>query len=138
MTIALIAHDSKKELLVQFCIAYRQILSAHHLIATGTTGRLVAEATGLDIKLLLSGSQGGDQQIVALLACEEVDMLLFFRDAINAKPHEPNDMNLLRICDVRNIPLATNIATAEVLIHGLEHGDLEWREILKNDSNGRR
>ena len=114
MTIALVAHDTKKELMVQFCIAYRQILSEHRLIATGTTGRLVA----------------GDQQIVARIACDEVDMLLFFRDPICAKPSEPNEMNLLRICDVHNIPVATNIATAEVLIHGLEHGDLDWRTIL--------
>ena len=120
MTIALVAHDAKKELMVQFCIAYRSILSNHHLIATGTTGRLVAEATGLPVERFLPGEHGGDQQIAARIACDEVDMLLFFRDPITAKPGEPNEMNLLRICDVHNIPLATNIATAEVLIHGLE------------------
>ena len=130
MTIALVAHDTKKELMVQFCIAYRHILSNHHLIATGTTGRLVADATGLPIQRFLPGGHGGDQQIVARIACDEVDMLLFFRDPISAKPTEPNEMNLLRICDVHNIPVATNIATAEVLIHGLEHGDLDWRTIL--------
>ena len=116
--------------MVQFCIAYRQILSEHRLIATGTTGRLVAEATGLNVQRFLPGGHGGDQQIVARIACDEVDMLLFFRDPISAKPSEPNEMNLLRICDVHNIPVATNIATAEVLIHGLEHGDLDWRTIL--------
>ena len=116
--------------MVQFCIAYRSILSNHHLIATGTTGRLVAEATGLPVERFLPGEHGGDQQIAARIACDEVDMLLFFRDPITAKPGEPNEMNLLRICDVHNIPLATNIATAEVLIHGLEHGDLDWRTIL--------
>ena len=115
MTIALVAHDTKKELMVQFCIAYRQILSEHRLIATGTTGRLVAEATGLNVQRFLPGGHGGDQQIVARIACDEVDMLLFFRDPICAKPSEPNEMNLLRICDVHNIPVATNIATAEVL-----------------------
>ena len=130
MTIALVAHDTKKELMVQFCIAYRQILSEHRLIATGTTGRLVAEATGLNVQRFLPGGHGGDQQIVARIAGDEVDMLLFFRDPICAKPSEPNEMNLLRICDVHNIPVATNIATAEVLIHGLEHGDLDWRTIL--------
>ena len=130
MTIALVAHDTKKELMVQFCIAYRHILSNHHLIATGTTGRLVADATGLPIQRFLPGGHGGDQQIVARIACDEVDMLLFFRDPISAKPTEPNEMNLLRICDVHNIPVATNIATAEVLIPGLEHGDLDWRTIL--------
>ena len=130
MTIALVAHDAKKELMVQFCIAYRSILASHQLIATGTTGRLVSEATGLEVQRFMPGEHGGDQQIAARIACDEVDMLLFFRDPITAKPGEPNEMNLLRLCDVRNIPLATNIATAEVLIHGLERGDLEWRSIV--------
>ena len=130
MTIALVAHDTKKELMVQFCIAYRHILSNHHLIATGTTGRLVADATGLPIQRFLPGGHGGDQQIVARIACDEVDMLLFFRDPVSAKPGEPNDIALLRLCDMHTIPVATNIATAEVLIHGLEHGDLDWRTIL--------
>ena len=124
------AHDEKKELMVQFCIAYCGILSKHNLCATGTTGKLVSEATGLKIQQFLSGSQGGDQQIASRIACNEIDLLLFFRDPINAKPSEPNEMNLLRICDVHNVPVATNIATAEVLIHGLEHGDLDWRTIL--------
>ena len=130
MTIALIAHDSKKELMVQFCMAYRHILEQHRLLATGTTGRLVEENAGLKVTKFLPGGHGGAEQIVARIACEEVDMLLFFRDPITAKPSEPNEMNLLRICDVHNIPVATNIATAEVLIHGLEHGDLDWRTIL--------
>ena len=130
MNIALIAHDAKKELMVQFCIAYCGVLAQHNLIATGTTGKLVKEATGLSVDLCLPGSNGGDQQVAARIACDEIDLLLFFRDPISAKPHEPNDMNLLRLCDVRNIPLATNIATAEVLIHGLERGDLEWRNIV--------
>ncbi len=131
MNIALIAHDSKKELMVQFCIAYCGILSKHNLCATGTTGKVVAEATGLQIVTFLSGAQGGAQQISSRIACNEIDMLLFFRDPLFAKSHEPNDIELLRICDVHSIPLATNIATAEVLIHGLERGDLAWREILK-------
>ena len=122
MTIALIAHDSKKELMVQFCTAYCRILSQHKLVATGTTGKLISEATGLQIQRFLAGVQGGDQQIASRIACNEVDLLLFFRDPINAKPSEPNEMTLLRLCDVHNIPLATNIATAEVLIHGLERG----------------
>ena len=130
MTIALVAHDSKKELMVQFCTAYRHILAQHHLIATGTTGRLVEENVGLPVQKFLPGGHGGGQQVMARIACEEVDMLLFFRDPIAAKTSEPNEMNLLRICDVHNIPVATNIATAEVLIHGLEHGDLDWRTIL--------
>ena len=112
MNIALIAHDEKKELMVQFCIAYCGVLSRNNLCATGTTGKMVSEATGLTIQKFLSGSQGGSQQIAARIACNEIDMLLFFRD-------------------MHNIPVATNIATAEVLIHGLERGDLDWRNIIK-------
>ncbi len=130
MNIALIAHDAKKELMVQFCIAYCGILSRHNLCATGTTGRLVSEATGLEIVRYMSGSQGGDQQITARIACDEIDLLLFFRDPMTAKSNEPNDLDMLRLCDIRGIPVATNIATAEVLIHGLERGDLDWRNIV--------
>lgn len=130
MNIALIAHDTKKELMVQFCIAYCGVLSKHNLCATGTTGKMVAEATGLNVQRYLSGSQGGDQQIAARISCNEIDLLLFFRDPISVKPHELNDMNLLRLCDVHNIPVATNIATAEALIHALERGDLDWRDIV--------
>jgi len=130
LNIALIAHDTKKELMVQFCIAYCGVLSKHNLCATGTTGKMVAEATGLNVQRYLSGSQGGDQQIAARISCNEIDLLLFFRDPISVEPHEPNDMNLLRLCDVHNIPVATNIATAEALIHALERGDLDWRDIV--------
>lgn len=130
MNIALIAHDSKKEMLVQFCIAYCGILSKHNICATGTTGKMVAAATGLNIKSYLSGSQGGDQQIAARISCNEIDLLLFFRDPLSPKSHEPNEMTLLRLCDVHNIPVATNIATAEALIHALERGDLDWRTLV--------
>ena len=131
MNIALIAHDSKKELMVQFCIAYCGVLSRHNLCATGTTGKLVAESTGLNIQRYLSGSQGGDQQIAARISCHEIDVLIFFRDPISTNIHEPNEANLLRLCDVHNIPVATNIATAEALVHALERGDLDWREIVR-------
>ena len=131
MTIALIAHDAKKELMVQFCIAYCGILSRHNLIATGTTGKIVCEGTGLNIVKFLGGSQGGSQQIASRIGCNEIDMLLYFRDPLNPNPGEPDESSLLRLCDVHNIPFATNIATAEVLIHGLERGDLDWREIVK-------
>ncbi|MEG1887268.1 MAG: methylglyoxal synthase [Oscillospiraceae bacterium] len=132
MNIALMAHDAKKELMVQFCIAYCGILSRHMLVATGTTGKMVSEATGLEITRFLSGSQGGSQQIASRIGCDEIDLVLLFRDPLNPKPHEPDEMLLLRLCDVHNIPVATNIATAEMLIHGLERGDLDWRKILKN------
>ena len=131
MNIALIAHDTKKELMVQFCIAYCGILSRHNLCATGTTGKMVSEATGLEIVKFLSGGQGGDQQIASRISYNEIDLLMFFRDPISAKPNEPNEATLLRLCDVHNIPLATNIATAEALIHALERGDLDWRDIMK-------
>ena len=130
MNIALIAHDSKKELMTQFCIAYCGILSKHSLCATGTTGKVVSEATGLKIEKYLSGSQGGDQQIGSRIACDEIDVLLLFRDPISPNPGEPNENNILRLCDVHNIPVATNIATAEALIHSLERGDLDWRDIV--------
>ena len=130
MTIALTAHDSKKELLAQFCTAYRRVLSEHRLIATGGTGRLVSDRAQLNVERFLPGRLGGSQQLSSRIACDEVDLLLFFRDPILPGPDDPNDMGLLRICDVHNIPLATNIATAEVLVHGLEHGDLDWRTVL--------
>ena len=130
MTIALIAHDSKKELMVQFCTAYCRILSQHKLVATGTTGKLIAEATGLQVQRFLAGVQGGDQQIASRIACNEIDLLIFFSDPLSPKPHEPSDHDLLRLCDVHNIPFATNIATAEALIRGVERGDFEWREIV--------
>ncbi|MCR4616442.1 MAG: methylglyoxal synthase [Clostridiales bacterium] len=130
MNIALIAHDAKKELITQFCIAYCGILSRHSLCATGTTGKLISEATGLEIQRFLSGQQGGDQQIAAMIACNELDLVLMFRDPLSRKPDEPNEADILRLCDVHNIPIATNIATAEALIHSLERGDLDWRDIV--------
>lgn len=130
MNIALIAHDSKKELMVQFCIAYCGVLSRHNLCATGTTGKMVEQATGLTIQRYLSGSQGGAQEISARISCNEIDLLLFFRDPLTPKAHEPNERDLLRLCDVHNIPVGTNIATAEALIHALERGDLDWRQIV--------
>ena len=130
MNIALIANDRKKQLMIDFCLAHAGILCRHNLFATGTTGKLVEDMTGLKVHRFMPGRQGGDQQIASRIACNEIDLLLFFRDPINAKPSEPNEMTLLRLCDVHNIPMATNIATAEVLIHGLERGDLDWRDIV--------
>ena len=135
MNIALIAHDAKKELMAQFCIAYCGILSRHTLLTTGSTGKVISEATGLNIIKFLSGSQGGSQQIAARIGCDEIDMLLFFRDPLNRKPNEPDENDLLRLCDIHQIPVATNIATAEVLIQGLSRGDLDWREIVNPINN---
>lgn len=130
MNIALVAHDKKKELMVQFCIAYKGILEKHVLYATGTTGKIVSENTGLNVYRFLSGSQGGDQQIGARIAYNEIDLVLFFRNPLDAASYEPDVFSLLRLCDNNNIPIATNAATAEVLIHGLERGDLDWRDIV--------
>ena len=129
MNIALMAHDRKKELMVQFCIAYCGILSQHSICATNTTGRLVKEATGLPIELYLSCDQGGDQQMAARLAYNELDLVLFFSDPTD--PRGTASTNKIgRLCDQQNVPFATNVATAEVLIRGLKDGMLDWRDIV--------
>ncbi|MCK0472095.1 methylglyoxal synthase [Halalkalibacter sp. APA_J-10(15)] len=128
MRIALIAHDKKKDDMVQFAVAYKLILSEHDLFATGTTGTRIMEATGLPVTRFKSGPLGGDQQIGALVAENKFDLILFFRDPLTAQPHEPDVTALVRLCDLQNVPLATNLGTAEVLIKGLERGDLLWRE----------
>ena len=130
MNIALIAHDKKKELMVQFCIAYCGILAKHNLCATATTGKLIAEATGLVIDRYLSGQQGGDQQIGARIAYDEIDMVVFLRD-VNSFGNEPDGDAMIRLCDEQNIPIATNLATAEMLVLGLARGDLDWRELVR-------
>lgn len=118
-TIALIAHDKKKDDMVEFVRRRRDILARCRLIATGTTGKVIAEATGLTIERMLSGPYGGDQQIGARVAAGEVDAVLFLRDPLTAQPHEPDITALLRVCDVHNVPLATNLATAELIIASL-------------------
>lgn len=130
MKIALIAHDKMKNDMVQFSIAYKHVLEKHELYATGTTGLKVHEATGLHVHRFQSGPLGGDQQIGALIANNELDMVLFFRDPLTAQPHEPDVSALIRLCDVYAIPLATNMGTAEILIRGLERGDFHWREVV--------
>lgn len=130
MNIALMAHDKKKELIVQFCIAYKGILEKHSLYATATTGKLIIENTKMNVYRFLSGAQGGEQQIAARISYNEIDLVLFFRDPLEPKNYETDIASITRLCDVHNIPLATNLATAEALIHGLERGDLDWRDIL--------
>ena len=132
MNIALIAHDKKKELMVEFCIAYSGILSKHNLVATGTTGSLISDATGLKIQKFLTGPQGGDQQIGARIAYNEIDLVLFFRDPMSSSEYEPDVHLLARLCDMHNIPIATNVATAEMLILGLDRGDLDWRDVSRS------
>ena len=131
MRIALIAHDAKKKLMQNFCIAYRGILSRHKLYATSTTGRLIEEVTNLNIHKHLAGHLGGMQQIGAQIEQNEIDLLIFLRDPLNPKRHEPDVNNVVKLCDMHNIPMATNLATAELLIKSLDRGDLEWREMYK-------
>lgn len=128
MTIAILAHDSRKELALQFCTAYSAILSRNNVIATGTTGRMLAQTTGLPVHCYLSGKLGGVQQITSRVACDEVDLVLFFRDPLKADAASLTEQNLLRLCDMHSVPIATNIATAEVLLRGLDQGDLDYRE----------
>ena len=127
MTIAIVAHDSKKELMAQFCIAYEGVLSKCRLIASGVTGNWIEEQTGLHVNCYLPGSEGGVHQIAASVFCHDIDMVLFFRDAQKAKEKDPTELHLLRLCDEYMVPLATNIATAEVLIHGLERHSINSR-----------
>lgn len=131
MNIGLIAHDSKKTLIQNFCIAYRGILSKNNLFATGTTGRLIEEVTNLSIHKYLAGPLGGIQQLGAQIAQNEMDALIFLRDPLKPKPHEPDVNDVVRLCDMHNIPLATNVATAEILILAIDRGDLDWREMYK-------
>lgn len=134
MEIAIIAHDLKKELMAQFCIAYCGILNKHNLCATATTAKYISEATGLQIDRLMSGEQGGEQQIASRISYNEIDILLYFRDTRASSKVSENEMELLRMCDQYNIPVATNIATAEVIITALDRGDLDWREFINPHS----
>lgn len=129
MEIAIIADNSKKELMTQFCIAYCGILSRHHLSATHTTGKYISDATGLDIETYLSGS-GGTEQLASLVSYNEIDVVFFFRSTDPAKEVHEAEERFLRLCDVHNIPLATNIATAEALVTALDNGMLDWRNLI--------
>ena len=131
MNIALIAHDSKKKLMQNFCLAYRGILSRNELYATGTTGRLIEEVTNLNVRKFLAGHLGGEQQLGAQIENNQMDLVIFLRDPLTSKVHEPDVNNVVKLCDMYNIPLATNLASAELLIKALERGDFEWREMYK-------
>jgi methylglyoxal synthase len=130
MNIALIAHDRKKDEMVNFIIAYETVFESHQLYATGTTGTRIMESTKLQIHRFMSGPLGGDQQIGAMVATNEMDLIIFLRDPLMAQPHEPDIIALLRLCDVQGIPCATNIATAEILVKALDRGDFAWRELV--------
>lgn len=130
MNIGLIAHDNKKKLMQNFCIAYRNILSKHDIYATGTTGRLIEEVTNLSIQKYLAGHLGGQQQLGSQIAHNQIDMVIYLRDPLSQKHHEPDPSSVIRLCDIHNIPIGTNLATAELLIKALERGDLEWRNAI--------
>ena len=132
MNIAFLAHDKKKELMVQFCTAYKSVLVKHNLFATATTGRLIADNTGLPITLLLSHKQGGHQQINARISYNEIDLVLLFTDPNTTDAWDNNQMiETIRHCDRHNVPIATNLGSAEMLIMGLQRGDLDWREMIR-------
>lgn len=131
MNIGLIAHDAKKVLMQSLCIAYRGILCKHTLYATATTGRLIEESANLPVKKFLAGHLGGEQQLGALIEHNEIDLVIFLRDPLTPKSHEPDIANVVQLCDTHNIPIATNLATAELLIKALERGDLDWRELYR-------
>ncbi|MCI8835338.1 MAG: methylglyoxal synthase [Ruminococcus sp.] len=131
MNIGLVAHDAKKKLMQNFCIAYRGILNKHSLFATETTGMLVESVTNLNIHKYLAGHLGGKQMLGAQIEHNDMDLMIFFRDPLSPRTHEPDVNDIVRLCDEYNIPIATNIATAEALIMALDRGDLDWREMYK-------
>ena len=130
MNIALLAHDNKKKLMENLCVAYRHILCGHELYATGTTGQLVEEAINVPVHKYLAGHLGGEQQMGAQIAHNDIDLVIFLRDPLHQKHYEPDINSVLRLCDVHNIPLASNLATAEALLNALDRGDLDWRNIV--------
>lgn len=131
MNVGLIAHDSKKKLMQNFCIAYKGLLSKHKMSATETTGRLIEEVTGLTIHKFLAGHLGGEQQMGAEIESNNIDLVIFLRDPLRPKHTEPDVNNVVRLCDLHNIPIATNLATAELLLRSLDRGDMDWREIYQ-------
>ena len=125
MRIALIAHDKKKNQMIDFAVKYKDVLAQHELFATGTTGTLIMGETGLNITRMKSGPLGGDQQIGSMIADGKIDLVFFLRDPLTAQPHEPDISALLRLCDVFSIPLATNAATGSIIMNALRNGDIE-------------
>ncbi len=129
MQVALIAHDGKKSAMVAFVRKNKKMLKTCTLFATGTTGKQIIEKTGLKVIRFLSGPVGGDAQISAMVASEKIDLVIFLRDPLTAQPHEPDILALLRICDVHNVPLATNITSAELLLYALVAKESPWQDI---------
>ncbi|MDU7905071.1 MAG: methylglyoxal synthase [Peptostreptococcaceae bacterium] len=134
MNIALIAHDEMKNTMVGFCIGYESILCNYGLYATGTTGKRIEDETKLKIKRLASGPLGGDQQIGSLVVSQDIDLVIFLRDPMTAQAHEPDIQALIRLCDVYHVPIATNLASAEIFIKALDRGERSWREVRKTNT----
>lgn len=134
MDIAIVADDTKKELMTQFCIAYCGILARHNLSATSVTGKYITEATGLEIEQMMAGIDGGTEQIAARIAYNEIDLLFYFKSTEPKHDDGGVEQDILRLCDIYNIPVATNIATAEALVMALDRGDLDWRKFINPHS----
>ncbi|MCL2610156.1 MAG: methylglyoxal synthase [Defluviitaleaceae bacterium] len=131
MNIAFIAHDSKKKLMENLCIAYRHILLKHEIYATGTTGQLIEETCSINVHKYLSGKLGGEHQLSAQIAHNDIDLVIFLRDPVRPASYEPDINSILKLCDVHNIPLASNLSTAEILLRSLDRGDLDFRNSEK-------
>ena len=134
MNIALIAHDEMKDTMIGFCIAYERILKNYGLYGTGTTGKRIMDETSLDVNRLASGPLGGDQQIGALIVSQDIDLVIFLRDPLTSQAHEPDIQALIRLCDVYCVPVATNLASAEIFIKALDRGEFSFREVRKTKS----
>lgn len=134
MNIALVAHDEMKNTMVGFCIGYESILKNYGLYATGTTGRRIIDETKLNINRLASGPLGGDQQIGSLVVSQDIDLVIFLRDPLTSQAHETDIQALIRLCDVYHVPIATNLASAEIFIKALDRGELSWRDVRKTKS----
>ena len=131
LNVALLAHDNKKKLMENLCVAYRHILGKHKLYATDTTGQAIEQAVNLPVHKYLAGHLGGEQQLGSQIAHNDIDLVIFLRDPLHQKQYEPDISSVLRLCDVHNIPLASNLATAEALLQALDRGDLDWRDIVR-------
>lgn len=131
LNVALIAHDRMKDQMVNFCYAYEWILKNYGLYATGTTGGRIEAGTALNVNKLASGPLGGDQQIGSLIVTQEIDLVIFLRDPLTPQPHETDIQALIRLCDVHYVPIATNLASAEIFVKALNQGDLDWRTLRK-------
>lgn len=131
MNVALLAHDNKKKLMENLCVAYRHILSRHTLYATGTTGQMIEQAVNLPVHKYLAGHLGGEQQLGSHIAHNDIDLVIFLRDPSQKKQYDQDINSVLQLCDVHNIPAASNLATAEALLQALDRGDLDWRDMVR-------